>query len=162
MTMQNILTIGQEYVPIEQIAYIEPFEPPANGQFKSDKPYKGRVVLLNRESILTEDTPQDFAQANGFRLIPEDNVATNPAISFRVRGFKPTENFKPRKEFQTQLVWRDPDGDNRNKLLITHPETVIAIVIRGETEPGAEHKARPRRPAQARASRKRSAPRPEA
>jgi len=162
MTMQNILTIGQEYVPVEQIAYIEPFEPPANGQFKSDKPYKGRVVLLNRESILTEDTPQDFAQANGFRLIPEDNVATNPAISFRVRGFKPTENFKPRKEFQTQLVWRDPDGDNRNKLLVTNPETVIAIVIRGETEPGAEHKARPRRPAQARASRKRPAPRPEA
>jgi hypothetical protein len=51
--MPNIITVGEEYVPVEQIAYIEPFEPPANGQFKSDKPWKGRVVLLNRESVLT-------------------------------------------------------------------------------------------------------------
>jgi len=48
--MQDVITIGEEYVPIELIAYIEPFEPPANGQFKSDKPWKGRVVLLNRDS----------------------------------------------------------------------------------------------------------------
>ena len=87
--MQNIITVGEEYVPVEQIAYIEPFEPPANGQFKSDKPWKGRVVLLNRESVLTEDTPHDFAKANEFRFLPEDNVATNPMISFRVRRFKP-------------------------------------------------------------------------
>jgi hypothetical protein len=51
--MPNIITVGEEYVPVEQIAYIERFEPPANGQFKSDKPRRGRVVLLNRESVLT-------------------------------------------------------------------------------------------------------------
>ena len=79
--MQNIITVGEEYVPVEQMAYIEPLEPPANGQFKSDKPWKGRVVLLNRESVLTEDTPHDFAEANEFRFLPEDNVATNPMIS---------------------------------------------------------------------------------
>jgi hypothetical protein len=34
--MQNVITIGREHIPVEQIAYIEPFEPPANGQFRSD------------------------------------------------------------------------------------------------------------------------------
>ena len=104
--MQNILTIGQEYVPIEQIAYIEPFEPPANGQFRPDKPYKGRVVLLSRETVLTEETPKDFAEANEFRFLPEDNVATNPLISFRVRSFAPTDGYNPGKPFQTRLMWR--------------------------------------------------------
>jgi hypothetical protein len=156
-SIQNVITIGDEFIPIEQIAYIEAFEPPANGQFKPDKPYKGRVVLLNRENVLTEDTPQAFAQANGFRFLPEDNVATNPMISFRVRRFKPTKDFNPAKPFQTQLSWRDPDGNLRPKLLLTQPEMVIAIVSRGETEPGAERKARPRRPAQPRAPRRRAA-----
>ncbi len=129
--MHDVITIGEEYVPVEHIAYIEPFEPPANGQFKSDRPWKGRVVLLNRD--------------------------------IRVRGFKPTEEFNPAKPFQTQLSWRDPDGNSRRKLLLTKPEMVIAIVLRGETEPGVERKARPRRPAQPRAPRKRAAaPRAEA
>jgi hypothetical protein len=162
ITMQNIITVGEEYVPVEHIAYIELFEPPANGQFKSDKPWKGRVVLLNRVSVLTEDTPSDFAKANEFRFLPEDNVATNPIIPFRVRRFKPTEDFNPGKPFQTQLSWRDQDGNSRRKLLLTNPEMVIAIALRGETDPGAEPKARPRRPAQPRASRKRPTPRAEA
>jgi hypothetical protein len=160
--MQNVITIGRELVAVEQIAYIEPFEPSPNGQFKRDKPYKGRVVLLNRETVLTEDAPRDFAEANGFRLLPEDNVATNSLISFRVRSFAPSDDYNPGKPFQTRLMWRDPNGDSRSKLLFTKPEMVIAIVLRGETEPGVERKARPRRPAQARSSRKRTTPRAEA
>ncbi len=160
--MQNVITIGRELVPVEQIAYIEPFEPSPNGQFKPDKPYKGRVVLLNRETVLTEDTPRDFAEANGFRLLPEDNVATNPLITFRVERFAPTEDFSPAKPYQTRLMWRDPDGNSRRKLLLTPAEIVIAIALRGETEPGNERKARPRRPGQPRTARKRTAPRAEA
>jgi hypothetical protein len=83
--MQNVITLRREHIPVEQIAYIEPFEPPANGQFRPDKPYKGRVVLLSRETVLTEETPKDFAEANEFRFLREDNVATNPLISFRIR-----------------------------------------------------------------------------
>jgi hypothetical protein len=157
-TIQNVITIGEELIPVEQIAYIEAFEAPADGRFKTDKPYKGRVVLLNRENVLTEDTPQAFAQANGFRLLPEDNVATNPMISFRVRHFKPTKDFSPTKPYQPQLNWRDPDGNLRPKLLLTKPEVVLTIVSRGETEPGVERKARrPHRPGQPRAPRKRTA-----
>jgi hypothetical protein len=119
-------------------------------------------VLLNRESVLTEQTPKEFGDANEFRFLPEDNVGTNPMISFRVRRFEPREDFNPTKPFQTQLIWRDPDGNSRTKLLLTKPEMVIGIVLRGETEPGTERKARPRRPAPPRAPRKRAAPRAEA
>ena len=42
--MQNVITIGRELIPVEQIAYVEQFEPPTNGQFRPDQPYKGRVV----------------------------------------------------------------------------------------------------------------------
>jgi hypothetical protein len=156
IAMPNIIVIEREHVPVEQIAYIEPFEPPADEQFRPDKPYKGRVVLLNRETVLTEATPQEFAEANEFRLLPEDNVATNPSISFRVRSFGPTDGYNPGKPFQTRLVWRDPNGDSRSKLLLTKPEMVIAIVLRGDTEPHGERKARPR------SSRKRTTPRAEA
>jgi hypothetical protein len=127
------------------------------------RPKRGmRVVLLNREGVLTEDTPQEFAEANEFRFLPEDNVATNPLISFRVRSFAPTVDYNPAKLYQTRLMWRDLAGDSRSKLLLTKPEMVIAIVLRGETEPGASRKARPRRPAQSRAPRKRGGPRAEA
>ena len=159
--MQNVITIGPELVPVEQIAYIEPFEPSGNGQFKPDKPYKGLVVLLNRETVLAETTPAEFAETNGFHLLPEDNVATNPAIPFRVESFVPTEDFNPAKPYQTRLMWRGPDGDGHSKLLLTKPEMVLAIVLRGNTEADSERKARPRRPAQSRA-RKRAAPRAEA
>lgn len=160
--MTNVITIGPELVPVEQIAYIEAFDPSANEQFKPDKPYKGRVVLLNRETVLTEDTPQLFAEANGFRLLPEDNVATNPMITFRVKRFEPTEDFNPTKPYQTRLMWRDPEGNGRQKLLLTKAEMVIAVALRGETEPSNERKARPRRPGQPRTARKRTAPRAEA
>jgi hypothetical protein len=163
IAMQNVITIGRELVPVEQIAYVEPFEPPANGQFKPDKPYKGRVVLLNRETVLTETAPHEFAEAHGFRLLPEDNVATNPLITFRVASFVPTQDFNPAKPYQTRLTWRAPDGNSHSKLLLTGPETVIAVALRGETEPGDERKARPRRPAQRRTSRKRTtSPAPDA
>jgi len=141
--MQNIITVGEEYVPVEQIAFIEPFEPQL---MRSSNPTnRGRAA----SSYSTE--------ANEFRFIPDDNVATNRMVSFRVRSFKPTQDFNPAKPYQTQLDWRDGEGITRRKLLLTKPEMVIAIVLRGETEPGAERKARrPRRP-QSRAPRKRAA-----
>src|SRR5258706_12139052 len=77
-------------------------------------------------------------------------------------SFVPTKDFDPGKPYQTRLIWRGLDGINRFKLLLTKPEMVIAIALRGETEPGGERKARPPRPAQPRAPRKRPIPRAEA
>jgi hypothetical protein len=144
--MQNVITIERELVPVEKIAFVEPFEPLPDAPFKPEKPYKSRVVLLNREFVLTETPPAAFAEANGFRLLPDDNVATNPMISFRVESFAPTEAFKPSKPYQTRLMWRGPDGDGHSKLLLTKPEMVVEIALRGQTNPGSERKARPRRP----------------
>jgi hypothetical protein len=160
--MENVITIGRRHVPIEQIAYVEPFEPSANSDFKPEKPFKARVVLLDRETVLTETTPQEFADAHGFRMLAEDNVATNPAVAFRVENFEPTDGFRPAKPYQTRLMWREPTGKSQSKLLLTQPETVIALALRGESlEAGVERK-RPRRPAQRRTARPRAAARAEA
>jgi hypothetical protein len=69
----------------EEIALVEPFEPPAeqSPRFTSDKEFKTRVVLIDRYSVLTEDTVEAFGEANNFRRLPDDNVATNPAVHQR-------------------------------------------------------------------------------
>jgi hypothetical protein len=159
--MENVITIGRKHVPIEQIAYVEPFDPSANMDFKPEKPFKARVVLLDREATLAEAAPHEFADAHGFRLLAEDNVATNPAVGFRVESFEPTEEFKPTKPYQTRLMWRDPAGKNQSKLLLTKPEVVIAVALRGESESGPDRRERPRRPARSRAPRRRAAVAPE-
>jgi hypothetical protein len=94
IAMQNVITIGRELVPVEQIAYIEAFEP--NGQFKPDKPYKGRVVLLNRETVLTETAPQDFAEAPRLSPAPRgqsrrrgDRMSRTVGWPLRVRLSRP-------------------------------------------------------------------------
>ena len=85
------------------------FEPSANEQFKPDKPYKGRAVLLSCEYLLTETAPQEFAETNAFRLLPEDNVATNPAVTFRAESFAPTEDFNPSDPPDVaQSGWQQP------------------------------------------------------
>jgi hypothetical protein len=155
--MQNIVTIGRRLIPIEHIAFVEPFDPTANPQFKTEKDYKARVVLLNRDNVLTEDTPQAFAQAHGFRMLIEDAVATNPAITFQVETFAPSEGFNPAKPYSTRVLWRDWDGNEQSKLLLTKPETVIAIALRGETAPDRAEAEAPARPVQPRSPRRRPA-----
>ena len=111
---QNIIAIGRKRIPIEEIALVEPFEPPAEPapRFTSDKEFKTRVVLIDRYSVLTEDTVEAFAEANKFRRLPDDNVATNPAVRFRVETFEPSEGFQPRKPYQSRLkrMMRLPPG----------------------------------------------------
>jgi hypothetical protein len=157
--MQNIVTLGRRLVPIEHIAFVEPFDPAANSQFKTEKPYKARVVLINRESVLTEATPASFAETHGFRMLPEDSVATNPAITFKVETFAPSEGFNPAKPYATRLMWRDQDGNEQSKLLLTKPEAVIALALRGQTEPAPAETETPRRPSQPRTPRRRAAAR---
>jgi hypothetical protein len=155
--MENVITIGRRHVPIEQIAYVEPFEPSANTDFQPEKPFKARVVLLDRDTVLTEATPQEFADAHGFRMLVEDTVATNPSVGFRVESFEPTEGFRPAKPYQTRLMWRDPTGKNHSKLLLTRPEAVIAVAVRGESSEAGTERKRSRRPAQRRTARPRAA-----
>ena len=146
--MENVITVGKRLLPVEQIALVEPFDPSSNPDFKPEKEFKARVVLLNRDTVLTETTPEEFATAHGFRFLTEDNVGANPALAFRVESFEATESFKPTKPYRTRLKWRDQEGDEQSKLLLTTPETVLAVVLRrGEAAASTAKKAakRPRR-----------------
>jgi hypothetical protein len=133
----STVTIGKRLIPVESIALVEPFDPSAHPGMKSDKPFKARVVLLDRQSVLTEQTVEAFAQAHAFLLLAEDQVVTNPAIRFGVETFEPADGFEPTKPFRTRLSWRDLDGNTQSKLLLSPPEAVLAIAVRGEVQTGA-------------------------
>lgn len=130
--MPTTVTFGRRLVPVEQIAIVEPFDPSANLRMQSERPFKARVVLLNRDSILTEEPPQVFAEANGFRLLAKDGVFTNPDVHFGVEVFHPVSDFQPAKPYLSRLVWRDLDGNTQSKLLLMRPEDVLAVAVRGE------------------------------
>jgi hypothetical protein len=71
---------------------------------------------------------------NHFRLLPDEQVAAHPTVSFHVETFAPAEGFQPTKPYTTRLRWRDRDGNDQSKLLLTTPETVLAAVVRGEVQ----------------------------
>lgn len=133
--MQNTVVIGKRLVPLEQVAMVEPVDPVGLAKLQTDRPFQARLVLIDRESVLTEEAVAGFALTHGFRVLAEDGIATNPAVHFRVEAFEPMEGFTPTKPYQTRLLWRDPDGQAQSKLLVTAPEDVLATVVRGNSGP---------------------------
>jgi hypothetical protein len=157
--MSNTIQIGRRIIPIEQIALIEPFDPEAQKNMRSDRAFKSRIVLLNRDSVLSETDPLAFAEEHAFRILLKDNVATNPTVNFSVETFEPTADFQPSKPFVSRLMWRDQDGNTRSKLLLTDAEDLIATVVRGgHSEPDAPVQPPPSRLQRPR--RRRTAPAP--
>lgn len=152
--MKDVVTIGKRFIPLEEIAFVEPFDPASNPEFKPDKDFKARVVLLNRDTVLAEFTPEEFALVQGFRLLADDNVVANPAIAFRVESFEPTENFKPDKPYVTRLKWEDRQGNERSRLLLTKPEAVISLLVRGQDENAPPRKGPSTNPARRRPARR--------
>jgi hypothetical protein len=126
------VTVGRRLVPLEQIALVEPFDPAANQLTRTDKDFKTRIVLLNRDTILMEQTPIAFAEANSFRPLIDDGVFTNPSVHFAVEAFHPAEGFNPRLPYLARLVWRDLDSNVQSKLLLSKPEDVLQVAVRGE------------------------------
>lgn len=133
--MSNTVSVGRRLILIEQIALIEPFEPSPDNPLRSQKEFKSRIVLLSRDSVLAEFDARTFAEEHGFRLLEEDGAATNPSVPFSVEAFEPTVEFQPSKPFRSRLVWRGVDGSTKSKLLLTSPEAVLAMAVRGEQEP---------------------------
>lgn len=134
MLMTNTIKLGRRLLPVEQIALIEPFDPATQNRIQTDRDFKARIVLLDRESVLTEDSPGDFAQAHRFRELPDEPVFTNPDVHFLVEVFRAVEGFNPTKPYLSRLVWRDLDGNTQSKLLLGKPEDVLAIAVRGNAE----------------------------
>ena len=133
--MNNVVTIGKRLIPVEHIAFVEPYDAATNPKLQTSREYKARIVMINRDSVLTEQTPQAFAEAHGFRVLEADQIAANPAVGFRVETFVPADGFAPSKSYVTRLLWRDRDGNDQSKLLVAPPETVLAVVVRGEADP---------------------------
>jgi hypothetical protein len=135
--MSTTVTVGKRLIPIEHIALIEPFDATAQSKLQTDRPFQARIVLIDRESVLTEEALEAFAGKHGFRVLSEDGIATNPAIRFNVEAFEPAEGFKPTKPYRSRLLWRDQDGQAQSKLLLAEPERVLAAVVRGDLGPSA-------------------------
>lgn len=136
--MSSFITVGRRLIPSEHIVFVEPFDASANPKFQTTRDFKGRVVLVNRDSVLIEETPKAFADGNGLRMLADDGVATNPAVHFRVETYVPAEGFVPSKAYATRLLWRDLDSNDQSKLLLSLPETVLAVAVQGETDAAAD------------------------
>jgi hypothetical protein len=145
--MSNFITVGKRLIPIRDIVLVEPYEARGDAPITSEKTFRGRVVLLDRDSALIEETPEAFGENHGLRLIEKDRSAINTAVArFRVEIFEPSQGFTPTKPYRTRLKWMQGE-DEHSKLLVTEPEAVLAIVM-GETEvPAADEKLPPARSA---------------
>lgn len=153
--MSDTITIGRRILPVEQIVLVEPYEASSNQRVQSEKQFKSRVVLIDRESVLAEFEPFAFAEQNGFRMLLEDNAAVSPNVKFWIETFEPAEGFNPTKPYKTRLTWRD--GDNvQSKLLVTAPEIALAVTVRGEVlKPASTSETPPDQPDAQRRSRRR-------
>lgn len=99
----------------------------------------------------TEQTPREFAEANGLYLFTEDDVAVNRSIAFKIETFEPTDSLKPTKPYKTRLKWSDGTGADQSKLLLTEPKTVIAEILQAKVEKAARVRRQSARRAAARA-----------
>jgi hypothetical protein len=107
------------------IVFVEPFDPAANPEFESETEFKSRIALLNRDTILAESTPREFAEAHGFHMLPEDDVATNPDVIFMVESL-PTDDFKPSKPYLTRIKWRDRACREQVRILLSKKSHQLA------------------------------------
>ena len=157
--MTSTIQIGRRLIPIEHIALVEPFDPAAQSRMLTERPFQARVVLLDRDSVLTEEAPAAFAEAHGFRVLGDDNVGTNPAVRFSVETFEKTEGFQPSKPYRSRLLWRDLEGNTQSKLLLSEPAAALAIAVKGVTPTASapESGEGPGEPPSARAAKRRKA-----
>jgi hypothetical protein len=78
--------------------------------------------------------------------LSDDGIATNPTIHFSVEAFEPAEEFKPSKPFRSRLLWRDQNGQMHSKLLLSAPENVLAVAVRGESKAPSSDTLQERQP----------------
>jgi hypothetical protein len=128
-----------EIILPEHIVAIEPFAPETQLPIPSERSFHARVLLLNRDNFLMEQTVEDFAKKHGLLLLPEDQLSVNAVdVRFSVETFVPKPGFQPTKNYRSRLVWTDLDGERQSKLLLTPPDTVLAVAVRGEANPSAD------------------------
>ena len=127
----KVVRFPKSDIPVEQIVLFEPFVAPTDPPLRTNREFKTRVVLLDRTSILAEETPEQLAQDNSFRLVSGDQVALNPEINFRLESFAPTEGFQPSRPFLSRLIWKDNKGVSQSKLMLSEPEELVSVIVQG-------------------------------
>jgi hypothetical protein len=130
--MHEVIRVGKRILPIEFVALIEPFGQNPEAPIRTERDFKSRIVMLNRDSVLSELAPERLAEEHGFRMLEADGVATNPVIHFNIEEFEPGEKFRPSKGYRSRISWHDHDGNIQSKLLVAEPEIVLAVAVRGE------------------------------
>jgi hypothetical protein len=78
MLWNNIEVLGRRLIQSNTLPGETVRSPAVNPQFKAEKTFKARVVLMNRESVLTEDTRLRPSQR--FPDATDEGVSTNPAV----------------------------------------------------------------------------------
>lgn len=128
----KVITIGKKLVSVEQVAFVEPFDPTANPEFKPEKDYKGRIVMLNRDIVLTEQTPQEFAAEHELHLFTEDILLdeaqdTNPVVLDVLRK-QPAQMIYVGDKYQQIYEWRG--AVNAMEKIETQGETYLTTSFR--------------------------------
>lgn len=155
--MFETIQVGKRFLPLEHVVLLEPFDPGGLARLASDKPFQTRIVLIDRDSVLTEEPLAELAARHAFRMLPEDGVAVNAdAVHFAVEAFERAKGFAPAKPYKSRLLWRGPSGEFESKLLLTEPAAVIAIAVRGQAAIAPEGQEAPKR--QRRRARRASGP----
>jgi hypothetical protein len=111
MNNNGLITIRETTVARDNVILVEPFDPARSSGIPDPGRFAGRALFRDGTSMLTEQTPQQFATDNGFRYLGKpDHVATNPDITFRVQPFhlvearKKNPEFKPERDFASRLI----------------------------------------------------------
>lgn len=153
-----IFEIGELFIPSEQIAYVEPFDPSSNNpELKPGKGFRSRIVLTNRETVLVAAPVEEFVKKHGFKLLAEDQLALNVGpVPFRVEAFAPSENFNPTKPYRSRLRWRALDNTEHSKLLLVEPALLAGLSTNRSTEENGPQESRQRSPQPPARSRKNS------
>ncbi|HEY7387096.1 MAG TPA: hypothetical protein VH640_01215 [Bryobacteraceae bacterium] len=140
--MNSTVTIGNRLIPLEHIVAVEPFDPETQLPIPSERSFHARVLLLNRDNFLMEETVEAFSKKHGFLFLAEDQISVNAVdVHFSVETFVPKAGFQPTKDYRSRLIWTDLDGERQSKLLLTPPDTVLAVAVRGEPDPSADNAA---------------------
>lgn len=130
--MSDTIQVGRRFVPLEHIVLLEPFDPATQPRMQSEKAFQTRIVLIDRDSVLSEESLAELATRHSFRMLEEDGIAVSPLTHFSVEAFEPREGFAPNKPYKSRLLWRGPSQEFESKLLMTAPEALVAIAVRGE------------------------------
>ncbi len=141
--MTDTIHIGKRFVPLEHIVLLEPFDPSTQSRIQSERPFQTRIVLIDRDSVLSEEPLAKLAERHAFRILADDGIAVSPMVHFTVEAFEQKEGFTPNKPYKSRLLWRNPSQAFESKLLLTDPEALLAVAVRGQAAEPTEGQQAP-------------------